>query len=170
LAARRGLAGERHERHRGAPAVLGDHEPDAVELPALRDPVVDRVLQRLVRDGRQLDELVAHRHDYRRCCSSLAAYGAWYVMMMSLPARRIESSVSITIRSLSIQPLAAAASIIAYSPLTLYAAIGMLISSLTARITSRYASAGFTITMSAPSATSIDTSRTASATFAGSIW
>jgi hypothetical protein len=39
--------------------------------------------------------------------------------MISAPARRIPVNVSMTTRSLSIQPSRAAASIIAYSPLTL---------------------------------------------------
>ena len=60
--------------------------------------------------------------------------------------------------------------ILAYSPETLYAASGTSKRSRTARMTSRYGSAGLTISTSAPSATSCSHSRSASRTFAGSIW
>ena len=56
---------------------------------------------------------------------------------MSAPARRIEVSASSTTARLSRYPAAAAASIIAYSPLTLYAATGTRVASFTRRITSR---------------------------------
>src|SRR5262249_6421267 len=52
-------------------------------------------------------------------------------------ARRIEVSVSVITRSRSIQPLAAAASTIAYSPDTWYAATGTGTASATWRTTSR---------------------------------
>jgi hypothetical protein len=79
-------------------------------------------------------------------------------------------SVSRTVLRSSSQPAAAAALTIAYSPLTLYAATGTRVASLTRRITSRYGSAGLTMTTSAPSSTSSTASRTASSAFAGSIW
>ena len=57
---------------------------------------------------------------------------------MSAPARRMEVRVSTIARSRSIQPFAAAASTIAYSPETLYAATGTSTASRTgARSTSR---------------------------------
>ena len=56
---------------------------------------------------------------------------------MSAPARRIEVRVSAIARSRSIQPFAAAASTIAYSPETLYAATGTSTASRTAGMTSR---------------------------------
>jgi hypothetical protein len=89
---------------------------------------------------------------------------------MSAPARRIEVSASSTAARSSSQPAAVAAFIIAYSPLTLYAATGTRVASLTRRTTSRYGSAGLTITTSAPSSTSSSASRTASSALAGSIW
>src|SRR5262249_29484543 len=67
------LARERHERHRRALRVLGHHEPDSLERPAERHPLVDAGLERLVGDDRQLDELVLERHYF---ASSLAAAGA----------------------------------------------------------------------------------------------
>ena len=59
---------------------------------------------------------------------------------MPAPARRIDVSVSTMVRSRSIQPFAAAASTIAYSPDTWYAATGTssrAASSATRRSTSR---------------------------------
>jgi predicted molibdopterin-dependent oxidoreductase YjgC len=53
--------------------------------------------------------------DYRRA----AHWRAWYVMMMSAPARRIAVSVSSMTRSASSQPRSMAAISMAYSPLTL---------------------------------------------------
>src|SRR5205807_7499327 len=93
-----------------------------------------------------------------------AASLAWYVRIWSAPARRIAVSTSRVVRRSSSQPLAAAAFTIEYSPLTLYAAIGNPVASFAARITSRYGSAGFTITISAPSSMSVTISRTASST------
>src|SRR5205085_2056202 len=75
-------------------------------------------------------------------------------------------------RSPRLHPVAvavAAALSIAYSPETLYAAIGSSKRSRAARITSRYGRAGLIISTSAPSATSSSHSRSASRTFAGSI-
>src|SRR5438552_1052827 len=74
--------------------------------------------------------------------------------MMSAPARRIAYSVSHIARASSSIPRAAAALIIAYSPLTWYAASGEPNSCLARRIRSRQGSAGFTRTMSAPSSAS----------------
>ena len=56
---------------------------------------------------------------------------------MSAPARRIEVSVSMIAASRSIQPLAAAASTMEYSPEMLYAATGTSTASRTRRTTSR---------------------------------
>jgi hypothetical protein len=56
---------------------------------------------------------------------------------MSAPALRIEVSVSRMVRRRSIHPLAAAPSIIAYSPEIWYAATGTSDISETARTTSR---------------------------------
>ena len=73
----------------------------------------------------------------------------------SVSARLIEVNVSSVTLVSFIQPFASVAFIIEYSPLTLYAAIGNSgKASFTTRITSIYASAGFTINMSAPSSTS----------------
>src|SRR6185503_2168914 len=98
-----------------------------------------------------------------------ATSAAWYVMIASAPALRMPVSASSTARRSSIQPRWAAALSMAYSPLTLYATRGSRVRSRTARITSRYASAGFTMRKSAPSASSSPASSTASRTFAGSI-
>ena len=89
---------------------------------------------------------------------------------MSAPARRIEVRDSIAAARSSIQPFAAAAFSIEYSPPTWYAASGAPVASFTRRITSRYGSAGFTMTTSAPSSRSSLASRTASSALAGSIW
>ena len=89
---------------------------------------------------------------------------------MSAPARLIASRCSSATASPSIQPSCAAAFTIAYSPLTLYAATGTSNAARTSAMTSRYASAGFTITMSAPSSTSSATSAIASRPLAASIW
>jgi hypothetical protein len=69
----------------------------------------------------------------------------------------------------SSHPERAAAFTIAYSPETLYAAIGTSNASRTARITSRYGSAGLIMIASAPSSMSSSLSRSASLMFAGSI-
>ena len=102
-----------------------------------------------------------------RTRASAASSFAQYVTTMSAPARRIAVSVSSAACRSSSSPAAAAALIIAYSPETLYAASGRSKRSRTARITSRYGSAGLTISTSAPSATSSSHSRSASRTFAG---
>ena len=57
--------------------------------------------------------------------------------MMSAPARRIEVSTSTMAASRSIQPLAAAASTMEYSPEMLYAATGTSTAARTACTTSR---------------------------------
>lgn len=66
----------------------------------------------------------AGRRDGSRHRRRRAASVAQYVRIRSAPARRIEVSTSSIARSRSTQPLAAAASTIAYSPETLYAATG----------------------------------------------
>ena len=91
-------------------------------------------------------------------------------MMMSAPARLIDVRISSVERRPSIQPFAAAAFTIAYSPLTLYAASGTSNACRAFDNTSRYGSAGFTITMSAPSSMSSCISSSASRAFGGSIW
>jgi hypothetical protein len=90
--------------------------------------------------------------------------------MMLAPARRIAVSVSTMIRSRSSQPFAAAASTIAYSPLTWYAATGTGTAAATRLMMSSYASAGLIITMSAPSSRSSRVSLTASSALRGSSW
>lgn len=74
----------------------------------------------------------------------------------------MDTRLSITAAFSSSHPRSAAALIIAYSPDTWYAAIGSDEWSLRARIMSRYAPAGFTIMMSAPSISSSAASRSAS--------
>src|SRR5690606_29979064 len=61
---------------------------------------------------------------FRTGHSRVATSVAQYVRTMSAPALRIPVRVSRIARSRSIQPFAAAASIIAYSPETWYAATG----------------------------------------------
>src|SRR5215211_3357447 len=102
--------------------------------------------------------------------SHWASSFAQYETITSAPARLIAVSDSTAAARSSIHPAAPAALIIAYSPETLYAAIGRSNRSRTARITSRFGSAGLTINRSAPSARSSSHSRNASRTFAGSIW
>src|SRR4029078_4458713 len=90
-----------------------------------------------------------------------ATSAAWDVMIASAPALRMPVSASSTARRSSMQPRWAAALRRAYappikprgaaacsmpcSPLKLYATRGSRVRSRTARITSRYASAGFTM-------------------------
>src|SRR5262249_32124915 len=132
-------------------------EPDAAHRAHRRvDPAGDQLLGAIPEIGLQ----------ERHCASSLAQY----VITTSAPAPRIAVSDSSAASRSSMSPEAAAALIIAYSPLTLYAASGRSKRSRTARITSRYGSAGFTISMSAPSAMSCSHSRSASRTLPGSIW
>src|SRR5208282_243611 len=59
-------------------------------------------------------------------CNCRATSFAKYVIMMSAPARFIEVRTSIVTAFSSIHPLFPAALIMAYSPLTLYAASGVL--------------------------------------------
>src|SRR4029077_7129111 len=106
----------------------------------------------------------------RRAQSHVARSFVQYETMRSAPARLIAVSASSAAVCSSSQPCAAAALTIAYSPETLYAASGRSKRSRAARITSRYGRAGLIISMSAPSATSSSHSRSASRTFAGSIW
>src|SRR5205823_2323773 len=93
-----------------------------------------------------------------------------YDTTRSAPARLIAASDSSAACRSSSQPRAAAAFTIAYSPDTLYAATGTSNASRTARITSRYGSAGLIMIASAPSSMSSSLSRSASRTLAGSIW
>src|SRR5439155_21609634 len=102
--------------------------------------------------------------------SQVASSFVQYEITKSAPARLIAVSDSSAAGRSSRNPFAAAALTIAYSPETLYAASGCRNRSRTARITSRFGSAGFTISTSAPSATSSSHSRSASRTFAGSSW
>src|SRR5438876_12951 len=78
--------------------------------------------------------------------------GVWIEALLTFFLARASSSM----------PRAAAALIIAYSPLTWYAASGEPNSCLARRIRSKHGSAGFTRTMSAPSSTSSPISRIAS--------
>src|SRR5699024_4532892 len=89
---------------------------------------------------------------------------------MSAPARFIEVICSITTCFSSIQPLSAAALIILYSPLTLYATTGTLVVFLTSLMISKKLNAGLTIIISAPSCKSLSSSLNASLLLAGSIW
>src|SRR6185503_2227776 len=95
---------------------------------------------------------------------------AQYVTIVPAPARLTAVSASRAAARSSRCPASAAARTIAYSPETWYAHTGQSKRSRTARITSRYGSAGFTIRMSAPSSRSSAHSRRASRPFAGSIW
>ena len=126
------------------------------------------------------------RHRGSRCCAareqlrrswtrrvtraSRPASRAKYVRMMSAPARLIAVTCSSATARPSIQPFAAAALTIAYSPDTWYAATGTSTSAAHRAMTSRYASAGFTITMSAPSAMSSRISSSASRALRQSCW
>ena len=67
-------------------------------------------------NGPTLRTLLTHGHP---CRSHFATSRAWYVRIMSAPARLMLVRVSSTIRRSSIQPLAAAALTMAYSPETL---------------------------------------------------
>ena len=67
---------------------------------------------------------VAIRNRAGRHCARSANHRAKYVRMMSAPARLTAVNCSIATPSWSIQPFADAALIIAYSPLTWYAATG----------------------------------------------
>src|SRR3989454_2165614 len=143
------------------------------ELPFGSD-LVERVLEELARSTRFLGgaRLVARRqlrHGRPSRCQWANAF-AWYVRMRSAPARRIAVSVSSTTGRSSTHPRSAAALIRLYSPLTANAASGASNRSRAARITSRYARAGFTMTMSAPSSRSRAISRSDSRRFAGSFW
>src|SRR2546422_11706372 len=91
-------------------------------------------------------------------------------MITSAPALLIDVRISRAALLSSIHPFAAAALTIEYSPLTLYAAIGRSKRDLALERTSRYAKAGFTMTMSAPSRMSASISLIASLELAPSIW
>src|SRR5699024_10763587 len=92
-----------------------------------------------------------------------------YVIIMSAPARFIEIICSITTCFSSIHPLSAAAFVMLYSPLTLYAITGTFVVLRTSLIMSKKLKAGLTIIMSAPSCKSLSSSLSASLLFAGSI-
>src|SRR5439155_1241815 len=83
--------------------------------------------------------------------------------------RAIAVNTSSTVRRSSSQPCCTAALTMAYSPLTLYAASGAVTACRMRWSTSRYGSAGFTMTMSAPSDRSWATSRSASRALGGFI-
>src|SRR6266571_1435022 len=78
---------------------------------------------RLQKFNNSSSERTRRPYDHRSHC---ATSGAKYVIIISAPALLIPVNTSITMRRSSIQPCCAAALIIAYSPLTLYAAIGKL--------------------------------------------
>ena len=99
-----------------------------------------------------------------------ASSRAKYVMIISAPARAVDTADSHAIFFSFSQPIEAAAFIMEYSPLTQYDATGTFTRSLTARRTSRYGKPGFTMIISAPSAMSSSASLTASRTFLGFIW
>jgi alkanesulfonate monooxygenase SsuD/methylene tetrahydromethanopterin reductase-like flavin-dependent oxidoreductase (luciferase family) len=56
-------ARERHERHRGPLARFAHREVEALERPALRDPLVQDALELVVRDVAGLHHLVDERHE-----------------------------------------------------------------------------------------------------------
>jgi len=74
-----GIARERDERHLWPARRITRHEPDALEQPAFADPQVHDLLDRLVGDGRDLDDFVDQllHQPTGRLFNSLAAYGAW---------------------------------------------------------------------------------------------
>src|SRR4051794_14228079 len=161
LAAHVADADDRSGRVRGD--LSGDVQPHRVARLDLHDV---RVRAERRRDAVRVRTLDVHACD----ASHSAASFAWYVRIRSAPARRIEVRSSRTVLRSSSHPFCAAAFTIAYSPLTLYAAVGNAVSSFTRRTMSRYGTAGLTITTSAPSSISARTSRIASSPFAGSIW
>ena len=82
--------------------------------------VVARVFCGMALQGRRLEGRPARvRAHARDCASQRAASFAWYVMIMSAPARLMLVSSSSTTRFSSIQPFCAAALTIEYSPDTL---------------------------------------------------
>src|SRR2546425_12364669 len=91
-------------------------------------------------------------------------------MIRSAPALLIDVRISRAALFSSTHPFAAAAFTIEYSPLTLYAASGRSKRDLAPERTSRYAHAGFTITMSAPSRMSASVSLIAPPRVAPSPW
>jgi len=74
-----GIARERDERHLWPARRITRNEPDALEQPAFADPQVHDLLDRLVGDGRDLDDFVDQllHQPTGRLFNSLAAYGAW---------------------------------------------------------------------------------------------
>src|SRR5262245_49367587 len=166
---------ERPEGHHPVDEALA---VDRLQVRALRAPHEERLVEpnRLHRADRRVDPardqplcLTRQVGQDLQCCQPASSL-AQYVTTKSAPARLIAVSDSVAAWRSSIQPFAAAALTIAYSPETLYAATGRSKRSRTARSTSRFGSAGLTISASAPSATSSSHSRSASRTFAGSSW
>src|SRR3989338_1812743 len=173
--------------HDFGPATLDQHHRLSVDLPERPDRTVDtshQILQSFLRSAEcgvrsaecpGLGFRIPHsafRTALNRLHFSMrmrAASLAQYVMRMSAPARLIANSISHHAGRSAIQPRAAAAFTIAYSPLTLNAATGWWNSSFMRRMTSRYASAGLTMRMSAPSSISSIASRSASSALAISI-
>ncbi|CAN5361822.1 hypothetical protein BH11PSE4_BH11PSE4_12080 [soil metagenome] len=96
-------------RQRGR--VRGSHKRSAVRLPLIRRGLRPRhLLPQGEKEGRGESR-------YQRSCRNFsAAAGAKYVSTPSAPARLKPSRLSIMARSPAIQPLVAAAMIIAYSP------------------------------------------------------
>src|SRR5574342_785511 len=97
--------------------------------------------------------------------SARAAIFERYVTIMSAPARLIAVKISKVTSVSLIQPCFAAAFTKEYSPETLYADTGMLKLLFVFAIKSRYARAGFIITISTPSAISASISLMASVGF-----
>src|SRR5712692_6632806 len=102
--------------------------------------------------------------------SHVAASAEKYVITVPAPARTMAVSDSSTAPRRSTQPRSAAASIIAASPLTWYAASGRSKRCRARSSRSSEVRAGLTMRMSAPSSTSSSISRIASRPLAESIW
>src|SRR5258706_204395 len=144
----------------------GDDARGALEhLHVVGEP--ESAAQRRLAAGRRTAVGVA---EVGHAVSTSASSAARYVRMTSAPARFTAVICSSATAGPSIQPRAAAALIIEYSPDTWYAAMGTSTAARTRAITSRYVSAGFTITMSAPWAMSACTSRIASRPLCQSCW
>src|SRR3972149_910585 len=110
--------------------------------------------------------VVSHFYPLR----AFAAIFERYVTIISAPARLIAVKISKVTSVSFIQPCFAAPFTNAYSPDTLYAATGMLNLLFVFAIKSRYARAGFIITISTPSAMSVSTSLIASVGFVYGNW
>src|SRR5581483_3349833 len=103
----------------------------------------------------------------QRC---LATSSEKYEIILSAPARLIDAIEQTFHSSSSIHPCMAAAFIIAYSPLTFWTAIGKPNLSFAILTRSRYARAGFIMTMSAPSLMSVSISIITCLLFAKDTW